>query len=413
MESASDWYLYVMDKDRQCSETERRARKYGSWDAAYFVTIARTFGMGVNGDLMEQWTASIPMEIIGYHADDLFQLEALFLGQAGLLKLDPIPDQYQHDALNEGYFAKPRNEYLYLVHKYSLCPLDGRLWKSMGKGSNRNPHSVFSFLANMCYQHKTSLQSMLACESIKEVTRLLEVSATPYWQMRSHFGAECKTCAKRLSAERLNLIVINAVVPMLFAYGRSKAKEVYCDKRQCLRCRFGLLHHQFLHQWHIPRLHLFCRRSMGTGKMKRAVVVLKKQRLKPCQRVLLSEDSPYLIFIIGVAAVKLVSLHLGKFGYQRLINDKLLLAILPLRLVFVPSNPRTQELRHAEMRIAQQGRNPHDRSHHLRIERAATITHQHIRPFAVNYVTNQSQCLLRMGRQVWRNDLSPSLECLP
>lgn len=37
--------------------------------------------MGVNGDLMEQWTASIPMEIIEHHADDLFLLEALFLGQ--------------------------------------------------------------------------------------------------------------------------------------------------------------------------------------------------------------------------------------------------------------------------------------------------------------------------------------------
>lgn len=157
-------------------------------------------------------------------------------------------------------------------------------WKPMGKGCNRNPHSAFSFLANMVYQRKTSLQSMLACESIKEVTRLLEVSATPYWQMCSHFGAESKTCAKRLSAERLNLIVINAVVPMLFAYGRYKGNEVYCDrafdiieqcqaeknaitkhweqydikadrtgdsqaliqlqreycdKRQCLRCRFG------------------------------------------------------------------------------------------------------------------------------------------------------------------------------
>ena len=268
----------------QCSEIERRTKKYGSWDAAYFVTIARTFGMGVNGDLMEQWAASIPTEIIGYHADDLFQLEALLLGQAGLLELDTIPYQYQHDALNEGYFAKLRNEYLYLAHKYSLRPLDGRQWKPMGKGSNRNSHSSFSFLANMCYQRKTSLQLMLACKTIKEVTKLLEVSATPYWQMRSHFGAECKTCAKRLSAERLNLIVINAVVPMLFAFGRSKAKEVYCDrafdfieqckaeknaitkhwvqygiktetacdsqaliqlqreycdKRQCLRCRFG------------------------------------------------------------------------------------------------------------------------------------------------------------------------------
>jgi hypothetical protein len=42
------------------------------------------------------------------------------------------------------------------------------------------------------------------------------------------------TCAqhssKRLSAERLNLIVINAVVPMLLAYGRSKGNEVYCDR---------------------------------------------------------------------------------------------------------------------------------------------------------------------------------------
>ena len=214
----------------QTEEIRRRAKEYGSWEDAYFVTIARTFGMGVNGDLMEQWAVSIPMEVIEQHADDLFQLEALFLGQAGLLELETIPEQFQHDALNEGYFAKLRNEYLYLAHKYSLQPLDGKQWKPMGKGCNRNPHSAFSFLANMVYQRKTSLQSMLACESAKEVASLLEVSATPYWQMRSYFGAECKTCAKRLSAERLNLIVINAVVPMLFAYGRYKGKEVYCDR---------------------------------------------------------------------------------------------------------------------------------------------------------------------------------------
>ena len=268
----------------QTEEIRRRAKEYGSWEAAYFVTIARTLGMGVNGDLMEQWATSMPMEVIEQHADDLFQLEALFLGQAGLLELETIPEQFQHDALNEGYFAKLRNEYLYLAHKYSLHPLDGRQWKPMGKGCNRYPHPAFSFLANMVYQRKTSLQSMLACETAKEVTSLLEVSATPYWQMRSHFGAECKTCAKRLSAERLNLIVINAVVPMLFAYGRYRGNEVYCDrafdiikqckaeknaitrhweqydikansagdsqaliqlqreycdKRQCLRCRFG------------------------------------------------------------------------------------------------------------------------------------------------------------------------------
>ena len=214
----------------QTEEFRRRAKEFGGWDAAYFVTIARTFGMGVNGDLMERWAKSIPMSVMEQRADDLFQLEALFLGQAGLLELDTIPEQFQHDALNEGYFAKLRNEYLYLAHKYSLLPLDGKQWKPMRKGSSRNPHQAFSFLVNMYYQRKTSLQSMLACETAKEVTSLLNVSATPYWQTRSHFGAECKTCAKQLSTARLNLIAINAVVPMLFAYGREMSKEVYCDR---------------------------------------------------------------------------------------------------------------------------------------------------------------------------------------
>ena len=234
--------------------------------------------------LQKQWAKSLPMSVTDFHADDLFQLEALFLGQAGLLELNTIPERFQHDALNEGYFAKLRNEYLYLAHKYSLQPLDGKQWQPMGNGRNRTPHLAFSFLANMYYQRKTSLHTMLKCETMTEVRNLLKVSATPYWQTRCHFGATSKTGTNQLTAERLNLIVINAVVPMLFAYGREMAQEKYCDqafdlievckaeknaitkhwqqyginadsagqtqaliqqqreycdKRQCLRCRFG------------------------------------------------------------------------------------------------------------------------------------------------------------------------------
>ena len=114
---------------------------------------------------MEQWATSIPMQVIERHTDDLFQLEALFLGQAGLLELETIPEQFHHDALNEGYFAKLRNEYLYLAHKYSLQPLDGKQWKPMGKGCNRNPHPAFSFLANMVYQRVGSVRHTLLADA--------------------------------------------------------------------------------------------------------------------------------------------------------------------------------------------------------------------------------------------------------
>ncbi len=165
--------------DWQCSEVEHRARELGSWEAAYFVTLARSFGMGVNGDLMEQWAKSIPQKVLNERADDFFQLEALFLGQAGLLELDTITEKFQRDALNEGYFAKLRSEYLYLASKYALKPLDGNQWQPQGTGRNRTPHLAFDFLAYMHHLRKTSLQAMLECKTAKEVERLLRVSATP------------------------------------------------------------------------------------------------------------------------------------------------------------------------------------------------------------------------------------------
>ena len=91
------------------------------------MTLARNYGFGINGDVFEQWAQHIPLSAVAHHRDDLFQVEAVFMGQAGLLQMEAIPEYYQKDALNEGYFAKLRNEYLYLAHKFSMKPIDFHL----------------------------------------------------------------------------------------------------------------------------------------------------------------------------------------------------------------------------------------------------------------------------------------------
>ncbi len=48
----------------------------------------------------------LPLRAVDHHRDDLFQIEAIFMGQAGLLELNTIPERYQKDALNDGYFSK-------------------------------------------------------------------------------------------------------------------------------------------------------------------------------------------------------------------------------------------------------------------------------------------------------------------
>jgi len=52
----------------------------GSWEDAYFVTMARNYGFGINGDTFEQWAMNVPLGSVAHHRDDIFQIEAIFMG---------------------------------------------------------------------------------------------------------------------------------------------------------------------------------------------------------------------------------------------------------------------------------------------------------------------------------------------
>lgn len=256
----------------------------GSWEAAYFVTLARNYGFGINSDVFEQWALQLPLHAIGHHRDNLFQIEAIFMGQAGLLELEAVPDYYQKEALNEGYFAKLRTEYLYLAHKFSMEPIDYHLWRFLRLRPQNFPHIRISQLASVYYQQKAGLSQLVECETIEQLKTLFSSHVTPYWETHYTFGSTSSRNEKHLTYGSLNLLIINTAIPMLFAYGRHQAKEVlcdrafdfleqlkaennyiirmwqqvglpvqtagdsqaliqlkkeYCDKKNCLRCRFG------------------------------------------------------------------------------------------------------------------------------------------------------------------------------
>ena len=256
----------------------------GSWEDAYFVTLARNYGFGINGDVFEQWAQNVPLNAVAHHRDDLFQIEAMFMGQAGLLELDAIPSYYQQDALNEGYFTKLRNEYQYLAHKFSMTPIDFKLWRFLRLRPQNFPHIRISQLANLYYEQKAGLSNLVECETIEQLKHVLSSHVTPYWETHYTFGSTSSKNEKHLTYGSLNLLIINTAIPMLFAYGRHRNKEVlcdrafdflelikaennhiirmwqqvglpvktagdsqaliqlkkeYCDKKDCLRCRFG------------------------------------------------------------------------------------------------------------------------------------------------------------------------------
>ena len=243
----------------------------GSWEDAYFMTLARNYGFGINGEVFEQWARNIPLQAIAHHRDDLFQIEAIFMGQAGLLELDSIPDYYQPTALNEGYFAKLRNEYLYLAHKFSMKPMDHKLWRFLRLRPQNFPHIRISQLANLYYQRKAGLSQLVECETIEQLKKVLSSHVTPYWETHYTFGSTSDKNEKHLSYGSINLLMINTAIPMLFAIGRHRGQEVLCDRA------FDFLEQLKAENNHIIRMWQQVGLPVKTAGDSQALIQLKKE----------------------------------------------------------------------------------------------------------------------------------------
>lgn len=263
---------------------ERVAHSGGDWEEACFATLARNYGFGTNGQAFETWATGGWLQKAAHHRDDIFQTEALFFGQAGLLDPESITRRNRATAVADDYFIAMRNEYLYLARKFNLQPMDFRLWKFMRLRPQNFPHIRLSQLSNLYCSRRAGLSQLMECRTVDQVRHLIHTAVTPYWRTHYAFGLPSKDNPKSLSPRSADLLIINTIVPLLFAYGRSHSserlcqraidfleqlkpedntivrmwnecgleaqnaadtqaliqlKKVYCDRNECLRCRIG------------------------------------------------------------------------------------------------------------------------------------------------------------------------------
>ena len=258
--------------ERKTLDIKRRADQCGgSWEDAYFVTLARNYGFGINGDAFEQWALNVPLQAVAHHRDDLFQVEALFMGQAGLLELDTIPAHYQADALADGYFARLRNEYQYLRHKFQLTPISAARWNFLRLRPQNFPHIRLSQMAMLYYDRRASLSALIECKTIDELRNLLRSHVTPYWETHYTFGSLSDRNEKHLSYGSLTLLIINTAIPMLFAVGRHRHQEELCDRA------FDLLEQLKPENNHIIRMWRQCGLTVQSAADSQALIQLKRE----------------------------------------------------------------------------------------------------------------------------------------
>lgn len=280
----TDWLetLAVERLQQKAERLEESLRSHnGDWNATCFVALARGLGFGLNSIPFEMLAKSISLNHLRRHSDNPLQMEAIFFGQAGML--DPLlhADDVRYQLMCR--------EYQFLARKYSMHPIPRVAWKFSKTRPQNFPYRRIALLAKAMAETPDLLQRILdAGPDLDRLRPLFRWKVEPYWTGRLCFGGDGQVEARppMLSDASINILIINVVAPLIYAYAllhsdqdlkesafglltalppernalvrdwqtlgikprdasASQAliqlRKEYCDRHECLRCRFG--HH--------------------------------------------------------------------------------------------------------------------------------------------------------------------------
>ncbi|MDY3735800.1 MAG: DUF2851 family protein, partial [Sodaliphilus sp.] len=194
----------------------------GSWEDVCYVTLARNFGFGINNDAFERLARRTPLRLLGKHSDSVLQIEALLFGQAGML-----------DAQKPGmdsYYNQLCTEYAFLSHKFQLTPMEKESWKLFRIRPQNFPYRRIAMLAQFIEGGFRMMNRILEAEGEKEMRALFEVELSGYWIKHYTFGKPNERATATLSRSSTDIILINTVAPLLYAYGELTGNYEMTDK---------------------------------------------------------------------------------------------------------------------------------------------------------------------------------------
>ena len=195
----------------------------GSWEHALYISLARNFGFHTNSLPFEQLAINTPLSYLQKHRNNLFQLTALLMGQAGGLE----PNSFCHADDREA-LAK---EYAFLRTKFGLSPMDGSIWKHARLRPQNSPELRIRQFAQLLYQSESLLSKILDKQDLNELEKLFVVD--------------------KIGKASIAILLINTVIPYKYAYARYRNHAQQAEEALALMERIAPENNNIIRQWRI------------------------------------------------------------------------------------------------------------------------------------------------------------------
>ena len=196
-------------------------RLSGNWNEVCYIMLARSLGFGVNSDAFERLALATPLKVLEKHSDSLTAIEAMLFGQSGLL---------EKASYDDGYVSTLKTEYDFYAHKFGLKPPMSLGWKMARMRPLNFPHRRIAVLASMIEGGFGYASKMMLAKNLDEIRSLFNIELTGYWSQRSSFNSSNGGTPKGLSDRSIDILIINAVVPVVYAYGKLLGDDDACNR---------------------------------------------------------------------------------------------------------------------------------------------------------------------------------------
>lgn len=245
-----------------------------NWEEVLFKLLSKNFGLNINGSAFLATAESIDYKYIAKHANQNQDLEALLLGQSGLLHIES----------EEQYIKDLQERFVYLKHKYQLKAALEKP-KFFRLRPDNFPSLRLAELAAIYHKHPQLFQQIMTAKNKTDIYNIFDVELSEFWHTHYSLTKKSKAKAKTLSPNFIDLLIINTLIPIKFCYQKQiksegtedqifelieslkpeknhkvdvfenlrpdtnqnalhsqallQLKTNYCDKNYCLKCHLG------------------------------------------------------------------------------------------------------------------------------------------------------------------------------
>ena len=213
--------LLVQRSERKTLEVEALYRQLGNDPAETFhQLLLRGLGANVNAEPFTMLAHALPLKVLLKYRDDRERTEALLFGQAGLLS----------GSFTDAYPLRLQSEHAALARLHELRPVPLAAWKFGRMRPANFPTLRIAQWAAFITTATDAYGQLLDEDRPGPIRKLLEVQAEGYWDEHYRFDHPSTTSTKRLGRSTADGLILNSIVPFLFAMGRIRGHRPWVDR---------------------------------------------------------------------------------------------------------------------------------------------------------------------------------------